>query len=444
MADSCVALRTNFAAQTPVYDEIFLEDYKPLDNAFLGRHETEVWKMGTGDTHISDRIEIGMPDLQGEWQTISAAECSNACDAPRTHVGFGTTRGEHNMKQKDLVSQLFCLTQMRYNTRPSEQVSRIMKGLKKIPEMYTADFLQVEAFKNAPVVQVASDDFQTFTPDIVGPVTNITGQLTTIDLGSAANLPQSALTFEYLDYLSADLDLEGYFEGGSGLGMGLQNLITDKRQWFRMTNGRDSMKDMMALTNPQDASPLYRIGVGVQKPFGNYVPTLNRMPIRFQLTEGGSGGVINRVQEYVNVATTTGIRRQPNTAWINARIQLSWIWHPKSIKLFTPQYKKIHEKVPQVNTALYGDWQFINPQGLLQYTMPDGTVCTKNNDKQQWFYWLVAMEMGFQYMYPEWVVPILHLVDGSGLNAVTNDAPCGTFPAYVEQDYSDDPTTCET
>lgn len=407
----------------------------------MGRHLTEVWKQGTGDTHISDRIEIGQPDLQDEWQTISATECdtNSPCNPPRTDVAFGTTRTSHNMKQKVLQSQLFCMTQLRYNTRPSEQIARIMSGLKKIPEMYTTDFLQVEAFKQMPTVQICTDTFPTFVPDVVGPVTNITGQLTTIDLGATANLPQSQLTWPYLNYLTTNLDMEGYFQGGSGLAMGMYNLITDQRTWFKLTNGMDSMKDMMALTDPQQASPLYKIGYGIQKPFGNIAPTLNRLPIRFQHM---TNGMLNRVQEYYNVATTTGIRRVVNPAWINATYQLSWIWHPKAVKLFTPEFKKMNEKVPTVNSAMYGQWQFINNQGLLQYTMPDGTVCTKNNDLQDWFYWVCRLENGLQSMYPEFLMPILHLVDASGKCSTVNDPICCDAPEYVAQSYSDDPTVC--
>lgn len=442
MADSCDFLRTNLAFQTPVYDERFLEDWKPLDAAFAGRHMTEVWKMGTGDTHIADRITIGQPDLQENWQTISSTECdaNGPCDPPETLVSYGSLRSQHNMYQKRLKSQLFCLTQLRYNTKPSEQIAMIMKGLKKLPMMYVDDFLQVNAVRFQDTVQICGDTFGTFTPDITAPVTNINGQLTVINLGGAGNLPTSQLTFSYLDYLTATLDQEGYSDAGSGLPAGMFNLMTDKRSWFNLTNGNDSMKDMMALGDPQQASPLYKIGQGVQKPFGNYVPTLVRTPIRFQHM---GNGLLNRVQPFTNVAGTTGTQRNVNAAWINARYQLTFIWHPKAIKLFTPDFKRAHEMVPTVNTALFGKWSFINPQGVLYYTMPDGTVCPKNNDEQLWFYWKCALEMGFQYMYPELIMPILHLVDGSGLDSTTDDPVCGDAPQYVAQNYSNSPDVCE-
>jgi hypothetical protein len=442
MPDACDSLRTNLAAQTPYYDNYFLTDYKPQDASFAGRHVTEVWKMGTSDRHTYDQITIGQPNLQNEWQTINATECADPspCNPPADFVAFGTVRREYGMKQKRLNSQLFCLTQLRYNTKPSEQIAMIMKGLKKIPLMYADDFLQVEAFKNQTTVQIASSDFKTFTPDITGPVTNITGQLTTIDLGGVGNLPQSQLTWSYLNYLGMQLNLQGYTEAGSGLPTNMYNLMTDLTVWFKLTNGSDSLKNMMALQDWRGSSPLYKIGEGIQVPYGSFAPTMIKTPIRFQHT---SNGILNRVQPYINVPGTTGVQRQFNPAWLNARYQLSWIWHPKAVKLLTPDFRRANDMVPTVNTAMFGKWVFINNEGVLPYEQPDGTQCQINNPDRTYFYWRSALELGFQYLYPEMVMPILHQIDGSGKDSTVNDRVCGDAPQYVEQDYSNAPTVCE-
>lgn len=439
MADSCNELRTTLAAQTPVFDKMFLREMKPMDSPVIGRHQTEAWQDGTGDTHFFDRIHVGQPDLTGSWQRINAGECEDACSPPRVHVAFGTERNSYYKEQIRLVSQLFCLTQLRHQTNPAAQIAEIYRSLKKIPDIYNTDFMRVHAVDFAPTVQIAGSDFATFTPDVTGPVTNISGQLTTIDLGGSGNLPTSELTFQYLDYLTTILGLEGYGTE-SGLPDGMYNLITDPRVWFKMTNGNQALKDMMALTSPDQASALYRLGQGVQRPFGNIAPTLDKQQIRFQ---DMGNGVLNRVFPYTNVQTTTGIKRQVNPAWVNARYGLSFLWHPRAIKIWTPSFSKIHEKVPSVNTSFYGTWNYVNPQGVIQYEMPDGTACTKNNDEQLWFYWLSALELGFEYMYPELLMPILHLIDGSGKDCMVNSPVCGDAPQYVAQDYSDDPIVCE-
>lgn len=441
---SCSNIRTNLAAQTPVYDKMFLRDYKPLANPFAGRHLTEVWEQGTGDTHLVDRIEIGQPNLNTRWKRIDAAECRDTCVAPRQFVSFGSTRTQHYMEQFDIQSQIFCLTQLQYSTKTSEQIERIYQGLKKIPEMYTNDFLRVHAVDlNTNGMQIASANLldagtNVFIPDITPDATNISGQLTEILLGSAGLLPTSGLTFPLLDYYSTSLGLEGYSDAGSGLPDGLYNLITGEREWARLTNGNPSMKDMMALTDPQQASPLYKIGQGVQKPFGNYAPTLDKWPMRFQHV---GGGVLNRVFPYYNTTADTGTKRVVNPAYVNARYQISFLWHPKAIKIFTPDFGKIHEMVPTINSAMYGKWDFKNGDVLI-YNMPDGTQCTFNNDKNLYFYWLAALQLGFQYVEPQLITPILHLTDGSGKNSVVDDAICGTAPAYVAQSYSNNPIVC--
>lgn len=435
MANSCDYLRTNLALQTPVYDQMFLKEIKPMDSPVIGRHQTETWQDGTGDTHFFDRIHVGQPDLTNSWQRIDAGECEDACSPPRVHVAFGTERSSYFKEQIRLVSQLFCMTQLRHSTKPGAQIAEIYRSLKKIPEIYTTDFLRVHAVDKHTTLQICGADFGTVTLD----GTNTAGQLTTIELGGAGNLPTSELTFPYLDYLTTNLQLEGYGTE-SGLPDGMYNLITDPRVWFKLTNGNQALKEMMALGDPQSASPLYKIGQGVQKPFGNIVPTLDKQQIRFQHM---GGGVLNRVFPYINVATTTGIKRQVNPAWVNARYGLSFLWHPRAIKVWTPSFTRVHETMPSINTSFYGKWNFVNPQGVIQYEMPDGTVCTKNNDEQLWFYWLCALELGFQYMYPELIMPILHLIDGSGKDCTVDAPVCGDAPQYVDQDYSDDPTVCE-
>lgn len=430
---------TMLAQRTPVYDKDFLYDWKPLDSPVMGRHQTEVWTQGTGGVHLSDTIENGQPDLTNNWQQINSGECEDACNPPTVSVTYGTLRQSHYMEQMRLNSGLFCLTQLRYNTSPAEQIGRIMTGLKKLPELYTTDYLQVHAFDFAPLVQICSPGFPNFTP-VRG--TNVTGQLTTIDLGSSANLPTSQLTFKYMRYWTQSLGLEGYSQAGSGLPDGMYNLITDPDTWFNMTNGAPEQRDLMALQDVADASQLYKLSSGgVQKPWGNIAPTLNKTPIRFQLVPGGSGGVLNRVQPYYNVPATTGIMRVRNPAYLQARYQLSFIWHPMAIKLFTPDFKKMSDKVPTVNSAMFANWTLINNQGALLYTMPDGTQCTKDNVDQVWFYWRAAMELGFYYQYPNLMMPILHLVD-TGFSSAVSSPVCGDAPQYVAQYTSDAPYVC--
>jgi len=417
-----------------VYDKVFLQDLKPLDSCYVGRHETGAWEDGTGDQHYFDRITIAQPNLTTPWGAVSAAECGpSACEPPRTFVSFGSQRSSYSKEQITLTSQLFCLDQLRNNTNPQAQIAEILRGLKKMPEMFNTEFLRNRAAERANTIQIAGSTFPEFTPT----TSNTEENLTLINLTSTG-LPTSQLTWSYLNYLTSQLALQGYYEG-SQLPRGMFNLITDPRTWFNLSNGSSDIKQVMALDNPQAASALYKIGYGIQQPFGNIAPTLDELPARFQVL---SGSLLQRVYPYYNSNQTTGTGRNVNPAWLKARYQLSYIWHPKAIKVWTEAFDKINALVPSVNNAMYGQWSFVNPNGAFIFNQPDGTQCTKNGDLQNYFYWLCRLVMGFQYKYPELIMPIIHLVDGNGFSSTTDLPVCGSAPQYVNTSYSSLPLEC--
>lgn len=440
MARDCSEFRDELARQTPVFDKMFLKTYIPLDSSVLGRHETGNWEPGTGDEHFVDRLDIGYPNLNNRWQRISSAECGeDSCAPPRVGVSMGSVRSSYGMDQLDLTSDLFCLTKLMYSTRPGEQVRKWYDSLRKLPQIYSDDYIRVNAAQQNTTIQIAGADFDTFTPN-TGAGGNVSGQLTTINLGGAGNLPTSQLTWPYLQRLTAQLALEGYGDE-SGLPSMMYNLITEERAWFRLTNGNPELREQFKTDDYKKASPLYKVGEGIQVPYGNLAPTISKTPIRFQHL---GSGVLNRVYPNTNISGTTGTVREVNQAYLDARYGLSFLWHPKAIKIYTPPGGKLHEKVPSLNSNMFGKWEFVNPlETNFRYVSMDGTSCTYNNDKQLYFYWLAAMQMGFQYQQPQLIMPILHLIDGSGKDCVVDDPVCGSAPQYVEQDYNNNPTICE-
>ncbi len=445
MATACSPAKfiSNLGSLAPHFDEGWLHDWSPMESAYNGKHLTSTWRLVTGDSHIRTRVTIGYPNLLQSKQRISSADCGDACHPPTDHVAFGTNRSQHFMHQWAKNTQPFCITQLRYQYDPQGQMAEIITGLKKIPVMETSNFIRTRAFVMSESVAIAGPLTagvpSTFVPN---EGVNVDSQMTTIDLGSAAALPTSRLTFPYLDWITATMDLGGYHEKPSGLAQGVFNLITDRYEWFNLTNGNASMKNMMALTEAGQASGLYKIGQGIQVPFGNYAPSLDIIPPRFQLMAGGSGGLINQVLPMINVQTgTTGTRQIPNPAYLQADYQLSWIWHPAALMVHTPEYGKIHPLVQSINSSMYGKWMNIN-DAVMIYENPDGTSCTMNNVDKNQFYLRALFEMGVEYIEPNMILPILHRTGSSQLRTITNDIPCGTGTAYVAQTYSDDPIVC--
>lgn len=439
MSFSCDTVRTNLARQTPVYDECFLEDFisKTMVHApFMGRHQTKVWEDGK-DQLFYDKMHVEQPNLTKPWQQINSVECGNACEPPRTLIGFGSTRDSVVMYQKDLQSQPWCLQQMRGIPRIGEQISMIYDILRQMPAMYIDDFLRTRFTSFHDELQIAGSAFGTFAVTSA----NTSENLTTINLGSTANLPTSELTLPILEYYGQLIGMRGYDEE-SGLPPGMRNLVTHSRCYQKLVGTNPELRPYIRTADMKNLSPLYMPGKGINaEPFGRWSPTFDEKQLRFQ-TNGS--GLLQRVFPYLNTAATTGEKPVVNPAWFNARYAISYIIHPMAATLYTPQPKNINPMVPTVNTSMFGKWDYINPQGLIMWTNPDGTTCTKQNDHQFWFYWLCHLEAGFRYDQRQLVMPILHLIDGSGKDCVVNQPVCGDAPQYVIQSYDGSPDMCTT
>lgn len=440
MAFNCNAVRTNLARQTPVYDENFLQDFisKQMfkSQPFMGRHMTATWEDGK-DELFFDKVHVQQPNFTKPWQRISSSECGNACEPPRTLVGYGTTRDSVFMSQKDLQSQPFCLQQLRGIPHVDKQIAEIYSLLRMMPMGFIGDFLRTRFTSYHDTLQIAGSSFNTFAITSA----NTSENLTTINLGSTNNLPTSELTLPIMEYYGQQMTMNGY-DQESGLPPGVQNLVTHQRTWQKLTAQNPELRSQIRPQTLADLSPLYKLGQGVSAdPWGFLAPTFDTQQLRFQ-TNGS--GLLQRVFPYLNTSATTGDKPAINPAWLNARYAISYIIHPKAATLYTPKPKKIAESVPSVNTSMFGQWSFINPQGLIQWENPDGTTCTKNNDHQFWFYWLCHLEAGFKYEQRSLVMPILHLIDGSGKDCVVNQPVCGSVPQYSAQDYNSNPDMCET
>jgi hypothetical protein len=438
MATSCTALRVNLARQTPVFAEAFLDDYisDMVNVPFVGRHQSEVWDYETDRVYF-DKLHVEQANYLTPWQVIDASECAanSPCDPPSAYIGYGSTRDSAVMEQIKLRSQLFCLEQLARVPKIGQQMKQIYKVIRNIPLGFTGDFVRARTVSYHDSLQICGSAFGTLAITSL----NTTPNLSTINLGGAGNLPTSQLTWQYLTYLSQILGLRGY-DRDSGIAKGMRNIITHSKVWQNLVGQNPEIKSQLHLVGVKDVSPLYELGTGINAdPFGPYAPTFDEHQIRF-VTNGG--GLLQRVLPYLNTPATTGEKPIYNSAWLNSRYGLSVISHKMATKVYTTKPKKIHEMIPQVNSAMYGAWDFVNPQGALIYPAEDGTVCTKNNETQQWFYWLCLLQLGFEYDQRDLNMPILHLID-AGQGCMVDSPVCGDAPQYVVQNYEGGPDVCD-
>lgn len=443
MAFNCDQIRTELERQTPVFDEVFQNDFisnELAQNPFTGRHQTKTWTDGK-DTLIFSTVHVQQPNYTTEWERINGEECANPCEPPMTTVGHGTSRDSVFMEQLDLNSQPWCLQQMRTVPHIGEQITQIYNVLKSFPNNFNSNFLRSRFTSYHDTLQVATKEMLTV------PITtaNTTPGMSILDVGSALNLPDSKLTLGYLRALQQQLAMRGYNQK-SGLPAGMINLVTHQSVYQDLVGLNPELRSQLYPQDMSALSPFYKIGVGINaNPFGFIAPTFDDNQMRFQLASGGSGGRLQRVYPYTNVAATTGGKPEVNLDYLRARWAVSYIIHPFAATFYTSAPRKIHSMVPSINTAMFGKWQFVNNQGIIRLYNPDGSYCDKDNANQFWFYWRVHLEAGFRYNYRYLVMPILHQIDGDGSSCLVNVPACGSYPTYATQ-YMDGSSLgfCET
>lgn len=440
MAYSCDELRDDFARQTPVYDKTFLNDFiSDMPNApFMGRHMTQVWEDGASKRFF-DKVHVAQPDYTSAWEDRTDAEtndCTTGCNPPTTFVDWGTTRDSYFTEHKTLRSREMCLDKLLQIPNLSEQITKIYRVLRKIPMGFNADFLRTRFLSYHDTLQIAGSTFDT----LAITSSNIDKNATFIKLGSTALLPDSQLTWAILTAYGQELEMRGYSQD-SGLPSGMYNLVTHSRTYQKLVGLNPELRSQLRVEGVKELSPLYKPGVGINAdPFGPFAPTFDAQQLRYQ---HNGNGLLQRVLPYKNDPATTGHKPVVNPAYLNARYAISYILHPKAATLYTSTPKRIHPEVPTVNSAMWGSWGFVNDNPLISKN-PDGTECTKNNELHWLFYWLCYLKLGFQYEQRDLVMPILHLIDGRGVDCVVNDPVCGTGPTYAYQDYSSVPDLCET
>lgn len=441
MALTCDQFRSNLASQTPVYDKVFLKDFisDMISEPYVGRHQTEEWPDGQSEIFF-DKIHSMQPNYLSPWQRRRADDCGDTCNPPRTFVGYGTTRDSAFTVHKILNTQPFCIDQLRQIPNVAAQMREIYRLMRKMPLGFFGDFIRSHSVSYHDKLRIAGSALNTFT------ITsgNTDENLATINLGSSALLPTSQLTWNILRVYATELGMQGY-DQDSGLASGMRNLITHSETYWNLVGLNPDLTSKLRVDDIKKLSPLYKPNMGINaEPFGMFAPTFDEQQARFQVI---GNGVLQRVLPYLNESATTGDEPVVNPAYLKARYAISFIMHPEAFTVYTAKAAANlgGDFMPQVNSAMYGKWDFVNTKGALIVPMPDGTECTINNDTQWKFYWLAYLQTGLRYNQRKLVIPILHLIDGDGSSCIIDDPVCGALPQYEDiSQYGFDPIMCES
>src|SRR5271154_4412350 len=151
---SCQQINMELARQVPVFDINFLKDFTSdmaVACPFLGRHQTETWDDGA-EVRVFDKVHVGQPNYQTQWNRRRGQDCNSTCPT-RTWVGWGTTRDEYGMDNRNIYSKLMNLDQLRMIPNLKPQIAEIYRNLRKIPLGFSNDYVRVRMLSQNDTLQ---------------------------------------------------------------------------------------------------------------------------------------------------------------------------------------------------------------------------------------------------------------------------------------------------
>ena len=437
MAWSCEAFNDYLLDQSPHFDEEITKDWFPTDDAWVGQVATMAWEAFRGTTMVYDHVHIGAPDLSQSWDTVDLQDSgcvTNACTSTAVTVGWGETRKTYSQTKKRYQTNVLCYDQIDAKAKARELMGEIIRGIKLITKMVWSDYIRANSLMLNETIHICGSAMNYF------PITAgmFQGNLAEISLGSAANLPTSNLTIQYLQRFYPLLQLQGYFKS-KYTHKGMFKLVTDVLTSQQLIEGNPTLQSMFKFTDFMEGGQLFKYGMS--SAIGNFGISWDDFPARFYHI---GNGVLQRVWPYTNVAATIGIKPQLNKQYVDAPYQYSCIWHPEAMKRATIDLKPVHPEMPFFTRDLAGSWNFTGGNKDRAFVVEDpvtGDTCVVDNKAGNKGMWWADFRTGFKMEYPQWTVPILHRRDPG---CVTDSAPCATAPPYVSQSYSDINPVCES
>lgn len=383
---------------------------------------TSSWPAGTETEHTFDRTNRIFPDLSGCWEDVQSGSCvSTPCDPAEKFIGWGTNRITYNLQQKSFRTQLLCFDNIQTAAGAVQQFGEIVKGLRQSTIFVVSDRHQTDAVRLADnrVVADANQTSTTWTPN--ADCTEITVQ----------QMPTSLLRIQDLMRWVQPLTMAGYLGENVSDAPPMFEVVTDMEAAWRMREGNPDLEPYVRLSDFLKGGALFKFGVS--DVIGNFMIRYDNLPLRFQIV---NDTLLRRVMPYVKEQGSSGINMAVNQDYVNARVQVSFIYHRMAFRSFVRESSQINPAMPFGARQWNGQWQFV-----MDNLGADQNGCVIANPRRNKGYFLADFQFGTRPEYTEFLVAILHLRE---LACLVVQEPCQDDPGYSEQDYTSDNETCET
>jgi len=406
MAIDCTKFSSFLFRRTPNFIRDLVEDMHPREVIWTSLYQNKTWESFTGTQHTWDRVHVAMPNDAGDWEQIDAGACAmNICDPSSRQIDWGSTRASLNKFRRRWKTRILCLDQLRNVEEAQAQLEAIWKGLTMVPEFVNANWIKYQQALGANLLYICGSAGLTVTPT----ASTFGGGLTTINLGSTANLPTSKLQVPYLMTRIPQLQYDGYFDG-EFTPTGKFQLITDIQSAFELANGNPALAQMYDAADFEKGGKFYQYGamMGV----GNFLIKIDPYPARFQHI---GNGVLSRIWPFQNIPATVGLKPAFDPNYELAQYQISSIPHRLAREVYVGEIPSIHPQMKFGSRDLYGKWNWINDAFLQAFDPNTGAACSMENPVRNKGYFLADFEAGMRNVRPELEAVILHLREPQGV-----------------------------
>jgi hypothetical protein len=446
--------------QTPVFDEIIMEDIR-ISDGWLYNVSTGTNPMGTPVEVTQDRFRSVFPNTTKSWtrKTANGPGCTgNPCDPTEHQIGWGADRLTWYAEQQSWSTPLFCYDQDMHITAAKEHIAQIIgEILKPATTAISSNFLRKRHLLWSNQKNVANGNFGVrgtdgiFTYQFTNPLTGLLGgplnDEESFFYTSAAPSRIFKLVPQMLQHRFEPLMLRGY----AG-----KNPFKETSPFIELVSDMDTVWELEHLGGQQgvgggntpnvlgnwrfeqfnESTKYWRYGFSGQ--IGNFMVRVDPMGMRFNyVTDLGAAAAPNRYQyqvvlPYVNSITTgaggsAGLGSDDNPAFQQAHFGISQIHHKEGMQLMVPDAKPLNPEMPFGHRDFGGKWQFVMDN--LGADVNGVAISNKRRNKGQFLadflYWI-------RPLHTEFLEAMLHKREQFCIPEIDT---CSPDPGYPAQEY---------
>jgi len=441
--------------QTPVFDEIIMEDIRPTDG-WLYNVSTGVNPMGTPVEVTQDRFRSVFPNTTKVWnrKVANGPGCTgNVCDPTEHQIGWGADRLTWYAEYQSWGTPLFCYDTDMHITAAREHVSQIISEiLKPATTAISSNFLRKRHLLWSNQKNQANANLSpfTYTWTLAGPLLD---EEIYFDCSCAPG-NTFKLVPQMLQHRFNPLMLRGY----AG-----KNPFKDTSPFIELVSDMDTVWELEHLsgqtgvgpadspnvlgnwrfTNFDESTKYWRYGFSGS--IGNFMVRVDPMGLRFNfVADLGAGAGANRyryqiVLPYKNSITTgaggsAGLGSDYNPDFDRAHFGISQIHHKEGMQLMVPTAGPLNPEMPFGHRDFGGKWQFVMDN--LGADASGNVIGNKRRNKGQFIadflYWIRPLHTEFMEVF-------FHKREQF---CIPNIDTCSADPGYPAQSYTSTLPSC--